>query len=216
MKDQAKAKSSVRFRIYSNCRQNVSVEFQFMQAPAKMFYSHSESDDSDRKNKSGKFTYEPVTKTPKAEKYTLPTFSEMEWGIAASAYWLLSLWFIWHVRAFFLSTFFFTVLVCFSGLALAALQLGKSPAVAQFDYATEPFVCGDVQTLVCDADLPVATVSASTQVQEASWTAQDSCAGGCIYVSHNALEYVIPPLLGFHPWWSCLRSSNQTWMKQNQ
>ena len=94
---------------------------------------------------------------------------------------------------------FFTVLVCFSGLTLAALQLGRSPAVAQFDYATEPFVCGDVQTLVCDADLPVATVSASTQVQEASWTAQDSCAGGCIYVSHNALEYVIPLLLGFHP-----------------
>ena len=103
------------------------------------------------------------------------------------------------MRAFFLSTFFFTVLVCFSGLALAALQLGKSPAVAQFDYATEPFVCGDVQTLVCDADLPVATVSASTQVQEASWTAQDSCAGGCIYVSYNALEYVIPLLYRVSP-----------------
>ena len=83
---------------------------------------------------------------------------------------------------------FSTVLICFSGLTLAALQLRKSPAAVQFDNAAEPFVCGDAQPLVCDADLPVANISASTQQQQAPWTSQDSCVGGCIYVSYKALS----------------------------
>ena len=71
---------------------------------------------------------------------------------------------------------------CFSCLTLLALQLGITPAAGQSADVTELVVCGDARPLVCDGDVPVATVFASTERQQEHWSANDSCAGGCYYV----------------------------------
>ena len=88
---------------------------------------------------------------------------------------------------------------CFSSFTLLTLQLGITPATCQSANVTEPVVCGDARPLVCDGDAPVVTVTASTQQQQAPWTAQDSCTAGCYHVLNWALEfplYIIPLLCG--------------------
>ena len=89
---------------------------------------------------------------------------------------------------------------CFSSFTLVALQLVSTPAVGQSADVTAPVVCGDARPLVCDGDTPSVTVSASSQQQQTPWTAQDSCTGGCYYVSYWVLEYIIPLLCGRVSW----------------
>ena len=85
-----------------------------------------------------------------------------------------------YALAFPLSRFY-----CFSSFTLVALQLVSTPAVGQSADVTEPVVCGDARPLVCDGDVPVVTVTASTQQQQAPWTAQDSCTGGCSCIMYR-------------------------------
>ena len=89
---------------------------------------------------------------------------------------------------------------CFSSFTLVALQLVSTPAAGQSADVTAPVVCGDARPLVCDGDTPSVTVSASSQQQQTPWTAQDSCTGGCYYVSYWVLEYIIPLLCGRVSW----------------
>ena len=88
---------------------------------------------------------------------------------------------------------------CFHSFTLVALQL-STPARCQSADVTEPVVCGEARPLVCDGDTPSVTVSASSQQQQTPWTAQDSCTGGCYYVSYWVLEYIIPLLCGRVSW----------------